>query len=146
MDHQTCLSQWFPSSKLPVHQRIHTQEPSACHKFHYQRIPQSRLVTMRPSKSSRRHCTELLYIRYVFTPLIHNQVQKLTKIQCVDITFADPSDPEINEVNETNCFNSSDISFNNVYSIAASTTSGAQRTLERASFLPLLALALWALL
>jgi len=37
---------------------------------------------------------------------------------CVDITFADPHDPELNEVNATNCFNSTDISFNDVYSIA----------------------------
>ncbi|CAG8955771.1 hypothetical protein HYFRA_00011640 [Hymenoscyphus fraxineus] len=65
---------------------------------------------------------------------------------CVDITFADPSDPEINEVNETNCFNDSSISFNNVYSIAASSTSSAQRTLEVATYLPLLVLGLWALL
>ena len=65
--------------------------------------------------------------------------------QCVDITFADPLDPEINEINETNCFNSSDLSFNNVYSISASASS-AQRTIEIASFLPLLMLGLWALL
>jgi len=37
---------------------------------------------------------------------------------CVDITFADPQDPRINEVNKTNCFNSTQIGFNNVYTIA----------------------------
>ncbi|TVY43641.1 hypothetical protein LSUB1_G000998 [Lachnellula subtilissima] len=40
---------------------------------------------------------------------------------CVDITFADPKD--VAEVNETNCFNSTDIQFNNVYSIGAGDSS-----------------------
>jgi len=39
---------------------------------------------------------------------------------CVDITFADPKD--VAEVNETNCFNSSDISFNLVFTSAALTS------------------------
>jgi hypothetical protein len=38
-------------------------------------------------------------------------------LQCVDIEFADPS--EVAEVNEQNCFNSSDISFQLVFSTAA---------------------------
>jgi hypothetical protein len=55
--------------------------------------------------------------------------------QCVDITFANPED--VAEVNSSNCFNSSDISFNNVYSIAdGSATSSAIRTLSSTS-LPL---------
>jgi hypothetical protein len=36
---------------------------------------------------------------------------------CVDITFADPKD--VPEVNETNCFNSSDISFQLVFTTSA---------------------------
>ncbi|RQM04775.1 hypothetical protein DH86_00004137 [Scytalidium sp. 3C] len=49
---------------------------------------------------------------------------------CVDITFAEPED--VAEVNSSNCFNSSDISFADVYTIAAAgTTSGA--TLSRES-------------
>ncbi|PMD57908.1 uncharacterized protein K444DRAFT_592731 [Hyaloscypha bicolor E] len=54
---------------------------------------------------------------------------------CVDITFADPKD--VAEVNETNCFNSTDISFNNVYSIAiGGSTSSASQTLSRIPLLP----------
>jgi len=54
---------------------------------------------------------------------------------CVDITFADPKD--VAEVNETNCFNSTDISFNNVYSIAiGGSTSSATQTLSRIPLLP----------
>jgi hypothetical protein len=67
--------------------------------------------------------------------------------QCVDITFALPED--VAEVNETNCFNSSDLSFNNVYSIAApgqGSSSGAVRTLTSSALLPLAGLLMWALL
>jgi len=60
---------------------------------------------------------------------------------CVDITFADPAD--VAEVNSSNCFNSSDISFNNVYTIAQSSSSGASRTY--ATLLPLVATLMWAL-
>jgi len=56
---------------------------------------------------------------------------------CVDITFADPKD--VPEVNETNCINSTDISFNNVFSIpngegTTSGTSAATRTTTVTSF------------
>jgi hypothetical protein len=37
--------------------------------------------------------------------------------QCVDIEFADPSD--VAEVNEANCFNSTDLSFQLVFSTAS---------------------------
>ncbi len=37
--------------------------------------------------------------------------------QCVDIEFAEPAD--VAEVNESNCFNSSDISFQLVFSTSA---------------------------
>jgi len=65
---------------------------------------------------------------------------------CVDITFADPKD--VAEVNSSNCFNSSDISFNNVYSIPldGSSTSAATRTLASASLLPLVLGMMYALL
>jgi hypothetical protein len=38
-------------------------------------------------------------------------------VQCVDIEFADPRD--VAEVNEQNCFNSTDITFQLVFSTAA---------------------------
>jgi len=54
----------------------------------------------------------------------------------VDITFADPKD--VAEVNETNCFNSTDISFNNVYSIAIEgLPSSATQTLASIPLLPM---------
>ncbi|KAK2592441.1 hypothetical protein QQS21_009857 [Conoideocrella luteorostrata] len=37
---------------------------------------------------------------------------------CVDIIFADPGDSKIGLVNETNCFNSTDIGFAEMYTIA----------------------------
>ncbi|PHH64353.1 hypothetical protein CDD81_4710 [Ophiocordyceps australis] len=37
---------------------------------------------------------------------------------CVDIVFADPGDDRIQLVNESNCFNSSDLGFADVYTIA----------------------------
>jgi len=80
-----------------------------------------------------RHC-----IRYV-SLLPQGRIAERTwliKKQCVDITFADPKD--VAEVNETNCFNSSDISFNNVYSMAiASTTSSATKAISQLSLLPI---------
>ena len=49
-------------------------------------------------------------------------------LQCVDITFAEQKD--VADVNETNCFNSTDLSFNNVYSIPiAGSKSSALRTI-----------------
>jgi hypothetical protein len=46
----------------------------------------------------------------------------------VDITFADPKD--VPEVNATNCFNSSDIGFNDVYSSPITGTSAASPSLS----------------
>lgn len=63
---------------------------------------------------------------------------------CVDITFANPED--VAEVNSSNCFNSSDISFNNVYSIAIGSSSSATRTLASASLLPLALFVMYVLL
>ncbi|GAB0134660.1 hypothetical protein EsDP_00003022 [Epichloe bromicola] len=37
---------------------------------------------------------------------------------CVDIIFAEPGDPKIGLVNETNCFNSTDMGFADMYTIA----------------------------
>ncbi|KAL3422681.1 hypothetical protein PVAG01_06837 [Phlyctema vagabunda] len=64
---------------------------------------------------------------------------------CVDITFALPED--VAEVNSSNCFNSSDISFNSVYSIAeaASSSSASQRFLSSISYPYLLTPVLGAL-
>lgn len=58
--------------------------------------------------------------------------------QCVDIEFADPS--EVAEVNEQNCFNSSDISFELVFSTSA-LTSAASPSFSSTPFSTLLLLA-----
>ncbi|RAL67596.1 hypothetical protein DID88_008349 [Monilinia fructigena] len=68
---------------------------------------------------------------------------------CVDITFADPSD--VAEVNDTNCFNSSDISFANVYTIndaqPAGTSSAATRSsIWACSLAGVLGVMMWGLL
>jgi len=77
--------------------------------------------------------------------VVETAVHGAALYSCVDITFADPKD--VAEVNSSNCFNSSDISFNNVYSIPIGTTSSASKTLASASLLPLaLAGMMWALL
>jgi hypothetical protein len=68
----------------------------------------------------------------------------LTTSKCVDITFANPED--VAEVNSSNCFNSSDISFNNVYSVALGASSSATRTLASASLLPVVLGMMYALL
>lgn len=54
---------------------------------------------------------------------------------CVDITFAEPED--VAEVNSSNCFNSSTVSFNNVFSIAQG-SSDATRTIQSVSMATLL--------
>lgn len=68
--------------------------------------------------------------------------------QCVDITFADPKD--VPEVNETNCFNTTNINFDLVFSTssltsAAATMSSRTMTTWMAS-VPLLAGVAWSLL
>ncbi|KAI4142474.1 MAG: hypothetical protein L6R39_004925 [Caloplaca ligustica] len=67
--------------------------------------------------------------------------------QCVDITFADPKD--VAEVNETNCVNSTNISFELVFS-TDSLTSAAEPTLSRSSWwtasIPLVAAISWSIL
>jgi len=68
--------------------------------------------------------------------VVETAVHGAALYSCVDITFADPQD--VAEVNETNCFNSSDISFNNVYSIAIDgTTSSATQALASIPLLPM---------
>jgi len=60
-----------------------------------------------------------------------------SRLQCVDIEFAEPGDPKIADVNETNCFNSSELGFADIYTITTkepitddgnTTTSGAEPT------------------
>ncbi|TVY59447.1 hypothetical protein LCER1_G000034 [Lachnellula cervina] len=65
---------------------------------------------------------------------------------CVDITFAAPEN--VPEVNETNCFNSTDIAFNNVYSIGAadSTSRAPALAIERSVLLPLVGILAFMLL
>lgn len=77
--------------------------------------------------------------------VVETAIHGASLFSCVDITFTEPKD--VAEVNETNCFNSSDISFNNVYSITADgQSSSAVRSLAQASLLPLAGLLMFALL
>lgn len=79
--------------------------------------------------------------------------------QCVDITFALPED--VAEVNSSNCFNTSDISFANVYTIndasapgtssksastSASTAASPSRSLWAACLASVLGVAMWGFL
>ncbi|EFX05173.1 hypothetical protein CMQ_1809 [Grosmannia clavigera kw1407] len=74
---------------------------------------------------------------------------------CVDITLVDNDDPRLNPVNETNCFNSTDIGFSTLYTIATkvatniTSSAGAPSTARGSlavSWLPLLVAGLWLLL
>ncbi|KAG4430318.1 hypothetical protein IFR05_014208 [Cadophora sp. M221] len=77
--------------------------------------------------------------------VVETAIHGASLFSCVDITFTEPKD--VAEVNETNCFNSSDISFNNVYSITADgQSSSAVKSLAQASLLPLAGLLMFALL
>jgi hypothetical protein len=70
--------------------------------------------------------------------VVETAVHGASLFSCVDITFAEPAD--VPEVNATNCFNSSDISFNSVYSIGAGgSTSSAPFSLAMSRLLLLLA-------
>ncbi len=77
---------------------------------------------------------------------LSNAVQSLIRrLQCVDITFADPKD--VPEVNETNCSNSTDIGFqfvfstNNLKSDALPSISTPKSWLAS---IPIAAVAIWA--
>ncbi|TVY28560.1 hypothetical protein LHYA1_G001906 [Lachnellula hyalina] len=80
--------------------------------------------------------------------VIEVAVHGASLFSCVDITFADPKD--VAEVNETNCFNSTDIQFNNVYSIGAGdSSSGAPAptlAISRTLLLPLVGILAFTLL
>jgi len=71
--------------------------------------------------------------------VVETAVHGAALYSCVDITFADPHVvADLFPVNETNCFNSTDISFNNVYSIAIDgQASSATRTLKSIPLLPI---------
>ncbi|KAL8798773.1 MAG: hypothetical protein Q9200_007701, partial [Gallowayella weberi] len=65
--------------------------------------------------------------------------------QCVDITFADPK--MVPEVNESNCFNSSDIGFELVFSTDSLRSSAAtSRLTSSVASIPLIAAIAWSLL
>ncbi|KAH7342422.1 hypothetical protein BKA65DRAFT_291569 [Rhexocercosporidium sp. MPI-PUGE-AT-0058] len=77
--------------------------------------------------------------------VVETAVHGASLFSCVDITFTEPKD--VADVNVSNCFNSSDISFNNVYSITANgQSSSAVKNLAQASLLPLAGLLMFALL
>lgn len=61
---------------------------------------------------------------------------------CVDIIFAEPEN--VPEVNRSNCFNSTDIGFNNVFSSQIS-GSEVSMTISMAVLAPVLLLSMWAL-
>jgi hypothetical protein len=65
----------------------------------------------------------------------------------VDIIFAEPGSPEVANVNSSNCFNSSDIGFNNIFS-QTSTVSGAEPSSSLSAFFSIAVAALavaWSL-
>ena len=106
---------------------------------------------MRRSRWSRRRFMARVCSLYVSLSLLSSifhefeNEQKLTLHKCVDITFTEPD--KVADVNTSNCFNSSDISFNNVYSITADgKSSSAVKSLAQASLLPLAGLLMFALL
>ncbi|XMA15862.1 hypothetical protein WAI453_008653 [Rhynchosporium graminicola] len=77
--------------------------------------------------------------------VVETAIHGASLFSCVDITFTEPD--QVADINETNCFNSSDITFNNVYSIGAGgTSSSAAKGVAQASFLPLAGLLMFALL
>jgi len=67
--------------------------------------------------------------------VVETAVHGAALYSCVDITFTEPEN--VAQVNESNCFNSSDISFNNVYSIAIGPTSASTKTLASIPLLPM---------
>ena len=100
------------------------------------------LYNVSPSPPSR-HQTELSTI---FEARKWKEKLIKSRLQCVDITFADPED--VPEVNENNCANTSNIGFELVFS-TDSLTSGAEVLIGPVSWLasiPLAAVTLWALL
>ena len=54
----------------------------------------------------------------------------------MDVTLADPQDPDIKEVTPQNCYNSSDITFELVFTTAA-LSSGASGMVSSPSIIPL---------
>lgn len=68
-------------------------------------------------------CWVFLFLVFFFS---RTRVLILWILQCVDIEFAEPED--VDEVTRDNCFNSSDISFNTIFT--TSSLSGATRPLR----------------
>jgi len=66
--------------------------------------------------------------------VVETAVHGAALYSCVDITFVAPGDPRVAPVNETNCINSTDISFNNVFSVAV-TGAASSQGLPLSSFL-----------
>jgi hypothetical protein len=71
--------------------------------------------------------------------VIETAVHGAALYNCVDITFADPAD--VPEVNETNCFNSSDIGFQLVFT-TSSLTSDALPAAQSYNFLTIITAAM----
>jgi len=78
--------------------------------------------------------------------VVETAVHGAALYSCVDITFAEPE--HVAEVNESNCFNSSSISFNNVFSISnteGTSAASVTRTFSSGSFLALCLGMMWFL-
>jgi len=75
--------------------------------------------------------------------VVETAIHGAALFNCVDITFADPVD--VPEVNETNCFNSSDISFELVFTTTA-LTSDALPMAQSYNFLAIITAAMLGLL
>lgn len=76
--------------------------------------------------------------------IIETAVHGASLYNCVDITFADPQN--VPEVNASNCFNTSDISFELVYSTTSLSEASTMASAHLLAFVPLLIAALFQLL
>ncbi|RKF71215.1 hypothetical protein GcM3_106023 [Golovinomyces cichoracearum] len=65
--------------------------------------------------------------------VIETAIHGASLYSCVDITFSEPE--HVNEVNSSNCFNSSQIAFNDIYTVAVTQSSSAYSNRISAKFL-----------
>ncbi|RKF80963.1 Uncharacterized protein GcM1_188029 [Golovinomyces cichoracearum] len=70
--------------------------------------------------------------------VIETAIHGASLYSCVDITFSEPE--HVNEVNSSNCFNSSQIAFNDIYTVAVTQSSSAYSNRISAKFLFFLSL------
>lgn len=68
--------------------------------------------------------------------VVETAIHGASLYSCVDITFSEPQ--HVNEVNSSNCFNSTEISFDNVYTVSITQSSSAMQNYLMTSLLSLL--------